>query len=229
MPALPQGQDPNGEIPGGEVGPELSGIGARQDRSLHPGVDRRAQQADRPGLRVGRAGHQRRPGRSPASSAARTTRTSGSSPPRASRSTSPRTRSRIASAGPRPCPPTWRQKLSKPELRDLVEFLASLKTPPKTPESARGTPRIQHGSCVRGACGDRQGRPPKGTSPIPAMYRAPRRARAPLRRGRGGDPGVCQMGRWNARDAPAPVPASPDRHVLCSRRASLDRGGPAPA
>ena len=64
----------NGEIPGGEVGPELTGIGARQDRTVPPRIDRRPQQADRPGLRVGRAGHQRRQGHTPASSAARTTR-----------------------------------------------------------------------------------------------------------------------------------------------------------
>ena len=33
MPPLPQGPRPDGEIPGGEVGPELSGIGARHDRA----------------------------------------------------------------------------------------------------------------------------------------------------------------------------------------------------
>ena len=35
--------------------------------------------------------------------------------------------------GPSAMPADLVQKLSKTELRDLIEFLASLKTPPKTP------------------------------------------------------------------------------------------------
>ena len=54
---------PTGEITGGEVGPELSGIGVRQNRTylLESIVDPNKQIAQ--GLRVGRPGHQRRQGR----------------------------------------------------------------------------------------------------------------------------------------------------------------------
>ena len=53
---------PNGELAGGEVGPELSGIGARQTRTylLESIVDPNKQIAQ--GFEIDRAGHQRRQG-----------------------------------------------------------------------------------------------------------------------------------------------------------------------
>ena len=40
----------DGKPSGGEVGPELTGIGSRQNREYHPRITRRAQPEDRPGL-----------------------------------------------------------------------------------------------------------------------------------------------------------------------------------
>ena len=62
--------------PAARSGPTSPAVGRPPRSRLHPRVDRRAQQADRPGLRVGRPGHRATAGSSPASCAARTTRPS---------------------------------------------------------------------------------------------------------------------------------------------------------
>ena len=120
-------KNPSGETVGGEVGPELSGIGGRQSRAyllesifdpnkqiaqgfesvvlatsdgkVHTGVLRGEDDQGGP------ADHRRRDadGRCP------------------------RIRSKTASAVLRRCPTDLAKKLSKTELRDLIEFLANLK------------------------------------------------------------------------------------------------------
>ena len=97
---------PDGPSYGGEVGPELDGHRQPAGPRVPARVDRDPRQEDRPGLRVGRPGHDRRQGRSPASSAARTTRQLRLITAEGQPSPSPRTRSRTASAARRPCPPT---------------------------------------------------------------------------------------------------------------------------
>ena len=120
----------NGEIPGGEVGPELSGIGARQNRTylLESIVDPNKQIAQGfESVVLATSDGKVITGvlRGEDDKEVRLITAEGQPVTVAKGSIEERKR------GPSAMPADLVQKLSKTELRDLVEFLASLRTPPR--------------------------------------------------------------------------------------------------
>ena len=119
---------PAGEPTGGDVGPELSGVGARQSRTVSARIDRQPQQADRSGVRVGRARDERRQGPHRRSARRRCKRGAARSPPRQvdcraqglDRGAQARTLGHAHDLA---------EKLSKSELRDLIEYLGQPRKP----------------------------------------------------------------------------------------------------
>ena len=86
--------------------------------------------------------------------------------------------------GPSAMPNDLAKKLSKPELRDLIEFLASLKVPVKRPEQAGHLPQPDPERLLcesleeRGFASSAGAR--LGWRPVPAAWRRARRTRRPL-------------------------------------------------
>ncbi|MGP0062426.1 MAG: PVC-type heme-binding CxxCH protein [Isosphaeraceae bacterium] len=122
----------NGEIPGGEVGPELSGIGARKDRKyiLESIVEPNKEIAQGfETIVLATADGQVITGVFRGEDDKEVRLITAEGKPVAVPKDSIEDRKR----GPSAMPADLAPKLSKTELRDLVEFLAGLKTPPRKP------------------------------------------------------------------------------------------------
>ena len=127
MRALPQGQGPGGEPAGGEVGPELSGIGARQTRAylLESIVNPNKQIAQGfESVVLATSDGKVHTGvlRGEDDKEVRLITAEGEA------LAVPKDTIEERKRGPSAMPGDLARKLSKTELRDLIEFLASLKT-----------------------------------------------------------------------------------------------------
>ena len=133
MPPLPQGAGSwNGEIPGGEVGPDLTGIGARQDRKyiLESIVEPNKQIAQGfESVVLATADGRVITGvlRGEDEKAVHLMTAEGKAV------NVPKDAIEERKRGPSAMPADLVQKLSRSELRDLVEFLAGLRTQPRKP------------------------------------------------------------------------------------------------